>query len=318
MHSEVVTFGEALLRLTPPGYLRLEQARLLEMHVGGSELNTAVGLARLGVTTRWTSRLTHNVAGRLVAQTLAAQGVDTSGIIWTNADRMGVYYMEEGRPPRASEVTYDRAGSAVSRITLAEADVAAWLSPTPHLLHLTGITLALSDGCREVALALLEAAKAAGVRVSFDLNYRGKLWDVGVARDVCAVFMAAADYVLIPERDAEVFYGVSALDALHERFPSATVVVTRGAAGAAAVTPDGEVVQQPAFAAETVCRVGGGDAFAAGFLYGVVRGLELALALRYGAAVAALKYTLPGDMPLVDREQVEALVHEAGPGGIRR
>ncbi len=318
MRYDFLTFGEALLRLTPPDFLRLEQSGVLEMHVGGSELNTAIGLARLGVKTRWVSRLTDNVPGRLIAGTLAKNGVDPSGIIWTDADRLGIYYMEEGKPPRASQVTYDRAESAISRIALDEVDVAAWMEPAPRLLHLTGITLALSVGCREVATAMLETAKRDGALVSFDLNYRAKLWDVATARDACEPFMAVADYVLIPGRDAETFYGTSSLDALHERYPSATIVVTRGSDGAEAVTPDGATYHQSTFPAETVSRVGGGDAFAAGFFYGVLQEMDLPTALRYGAAVAALKYTIPGDMPLVDREQVEALVQTAGGGGIVR
>jgi 2-dehydro-3-deoxygluconokinase len=318
MTYDVLTFGEAMLRLTPPDFTRMEQTGVLELHIGGSELNTVVGLARLGVGVRWVSRLTDNVVGRLIAGTLAGQGMDTSGVIWTDEDRIGVYYVEEGRPPRASRVTYDRVGSAVSRISLEDVDIAALFDPAPRLLHLTGITPALSAGCHAVATAMLEAAKARGVLVSFDQNYRAKLWGVATARDTCEAYMAAADVVFLPARDAETFYGDASLDALHARYPDATVVVTRGSEGAAAVTPDGETFEHPTFPAETVSRVGGGDAFSAGFLYGYLGGKGTASALRYGAAVAALKYTIPGDLPLVDLEQVEALVRDTGGGGIVR
>src|SRR4051812_31700359 len=171
---DLVTFGEAMVRLTPPGFQRIEQARTLEVHVGGGELNVAVGAARLGLYTRWVSRLTENPLGRMIAARAREQGVDTSRVLWTKDDRAGLYFAELGASPRASTVLYDRAGSAVSRVQPGVVDwkdvfsVARWF-------HTSGITPALSDSAAAVTAEALAAARQAGMKVSYDLNFRSKL-----------------------------------------------------------------------------------------------------------------------------------------------
>ena len=197
-----------------------------------------------------------------------------------------------------------------------------------RLLHLTGITPALGSTVASTALKALELAKAAGWKVSFDLNYRGKLWTPAEAREGCQPFMIAADLILIPLSDARIVYDLSdqnpeqapeqILDFLSTQYPQATIVITMGKDGAIGREPGGVIVSQESFPAEEVGRVGGGDAFAAGLLYGYLNQSEgapgwLPLALRWGAAVAALKYSLPGDMPLVDPAQAAALVQQTGP-----
>jgi len=317
MAYDVLTMGEALLRLTPPDFRRIEQSTTLEMHIGGSELNTAVGLARLGLRVAWLSRLTDNVLGRWIAQTLVAQGVNHASIVWTPHDRLGIYYMEEGRGARPSQVTYDRAGSAMSRITPDDLALETLLESPPRLLHISGITPALSDSCAATTLHLLEACRARAVPFSFDLNYRAKLWDIDTAKRVCEPFMQAAHLVFIAARDALAFYGTDRLDDLHARYPHATLVMTRGAHGAESITPHGHTMRQPIYPTETVCRIGGGDAFSAGYLFAHLAGMDGQACLRYGAASAALKYSMAGDMPLIDRAQLEALVRSGG-GDVQR
>ncbi|HJT77562.1 MAG TPA: sugar kinase, partial [Gemmataceae bacterium] len=175
MPYDVVTFGEAMIRLSPPNYHRLEQARSLDVRTGGAELNTAVGLARLGRRTAWVSRLTDNPLGRLVANHAREAGVATDHVLWTNEDRIGLYFLEFGAAPRASSVLYDRKDSAIAHVRPGMIDWPAVFAGC-RWFHVTGITPALGTTAAETTREALEAARAAGARTSIDLNYRAKLW----------------------------------------------------------------------------------------------------------------------------------------------
>src|SRR5205807_8329754 len=175
MSVDVITFGEAMVRLSPPNFRRLEQARSLDVQVGGAELNTAVALARLGHSSAWVSRLTDNALGRLIANHAREAGVDTEHIVWTKEDRVGLYFMEFGAAPRASSVLYDRKNSAIAGIAPGAVD---WnrVFQGAKWFHVTGITPALSSSVAAATREALEAARSAGVSTSLDLNYRVKLW----------------------------------------------------------------------------------------------------------------------------------------------
>src|SRR5437899_8467421 len=160
MPSEVITFGEAMVRLSPPSFRRLEQARSLEVFVGGAELNTAVLLARLGHTTAWISRLTRNALGRLLSNHAREAGVDTSHVVWTEDDRVGVYFLEFGAAPRASSVLYDRKDSAIANIRPGMVDWSSVFSGV-RWFHVTGITPALSASAAATTREALQAARAA-------------------------------------------------------------------------------------------------------------------------------------------------------------
>lgn len=319
---DVVTLGETMLRFTPPVALRLEQAQSFEVHIGGSESNMAVGLARLGLKVCWLSRLTDNPLGWMIANAVRAQGVDISLTVWTEADRVGLYFLEEGQAPRGSQVIYDRRNSAMSRMQPEQFPAHLFQPGGARLLHLTGITLALSSDAYATAQRALELAKAAGWQISFDVNYRGKLWSQDAARQGCKPFMEAADLIFLPKRDACMICDLPsfipyemALSELRSLYPQATIVMTLGDQGAAALTADGQTYSQPVFPAEAVCRLGRGDAFVAGFLYQFLENSSherIAAALRWGNAMAALKYSIEGDMPLVRRHEVEALVNSTG------
>src|SRR5579884_1916212 len=175
MPHDVITFGEAMVRLAPPNFRRLEQAHSLEVQIGGAELNTAVGLARLGRSTAWVSRLTNNPLGRLIANRAREAGVSTDHVVWTAEDRVGLYFLEFGSAPRASSVLYDRKGAAIANLkpgTVPWAKVFAGA----RWFHVTGITPGLSAAAAEVTREAMAAARAAGVQTSMDLNYRVKLW----------------------------------------------------------------------------------------------------------------------------------------------
>jgi 2-dehydro-3-deoxygluconokinase len=326
MKYDVVTLGETMLRLTPPLLRRIEQTTGFDIEIGGSESNTAVGLARLGLNVAWFSRLTDNALGHLINQKIRGYGVDTAHVKWTPNDRIGLYFLEEGAAPRSGSVIYDRANSAMSRITPEDLPEMLFQPGNAHLLHLTGITPALSESAKATCQKALEMARAAGWQFSFDLNYRAKLWSHAAARQGCDMFAQAANLLIAPIRDARAIYELpesepeAVIARLSELYPQATVVLTLGKDGALGKLPGkaGTLVKQEVFPAQEVGRVGGGDSFAAGLLYGYLQtesneaAEKLRLALRWGAAVAALKYSTPGDMPVISYQEALQLVNQTG------
>jgi 2-dehydro-3-deoxygluconokinase len=321
---DIVTLGETMLRFTPPALRRLEQTLEFELHVGGSESNTAVGLARLGMKVAWLSRLTDNGLGHIISRTLFGHGVDSSHVVWTPEDRVGLYFLEEGKAPRGSQVIYDRKDSAIAKMQPNELPVTVFQKDSAKLFHTTGITLAISQNARATATKAVELAKQAGWLVSFDVNYRRKLWSPEEAKDGCEGITRQADILFIPLRDAKTMYGLSensspesVLEFLVNRFPKAVIAMTMSVKGALAFA-DGKTYQQDAFKAEEVGRLGGGDSFSAGFLYGYLSNGDIGGALRWGAAVAALKYSITGDFPLIEKHEAEALVNQKMSTGISR
>ncbi|MDE2821738.1 MAG: sugar kinase [Chloroflexota bacterium] len=319
---DVVTFGETMMRLTPPGYLRIEQTTSFDIWVGGTESNTAIGLARLGMNAAWFSRLPASPMGRYVSNRVQQYGVDVSHIVWVEDARLGIFFHEKSEAPRASRIIYDRKDSAVSRVQPADLPADLFLADMSRLFHVTGITLAISDSARTTALAAMRRAKAIGWLASFDTNYRSTLWSGERAAADCDEAMAMADIVFCPFGDYQALYGDAspdeALAALAAKYPETLIVMTLGKDGARAIAPDGEVFRQSAILAGEVGRIGGGDAFAAGFLYAWLSFADLALALKWGVAMSAHKYTIPGDLPLVDYEEVASLVAGSTGGGLIR
>lgn len=321
MSYDVITLGETMLRLSPPDPLRIEQATSYEAHVGGSESNVAVGLARLGLRVAWLSRMTDNALGHSIVNAIRAQGVDTSHVTWTAEDRVGLYFYEAGSAPRGGRVIYDRANSAAAHMQPADLPDSVMSSDGARLVHLTGITLALSDSAAQTALALAQSAKQQGWQLSFDVNYRQLLWSAEGAREGCQALAAMADILFLPLRDAINLYHtpsdpMAAVERMQQMFPQATIVMTLGDEGA--IVRRGETtLQQPAYPAGSVGRVGGGDAFVAGYLYGHLTGASLDEALRWGTASAAYKYSIVGDMALLDREPIRQLVNQQQQGLVR-
>jgi 2-dehydro-3-deoxygluconokinase len=323
MSYDVVTFGEAMIRLAPPGFRRLEQARSLDVQVGGAELNTAVGLARLGRKTAWVSRLTNNPLGRLIANHAREAGVGTEHIVWTDDDRVGVYFLEFGAAPRASSVLYDRKGAAIAQIRPGMVDWAAAFAGV-RWFHVTGITPALSAGAAEVTREALQAARSAGVRTSIDLNYRAKLWSQAEAGRWMSEFMQMCDVLITTEEDIERVFALKGKDfedvaaLVARRFPVEVVAITLREnplvwknSWTAIAYRGGMVLRTRAYEVEIVDRLGAGDSFAAGLIHGLLDG-DLQKGLDYGVAASALKHSIPGDFNWVTREEIEALLK--GPG----
>ncbi len=206
MPCEVITFGEAMIRLSPPNFQRLEQTSSLDLQAGGAELNTAVALARLGRSAAWISRLTRNPLGRIIASRAQEAGVGTEHVVWTNDDRVGVYFLEFGAAPRASSVLYDRKSSAISQIRPGMVNWKAALAGAKWF-HVTGITPALSESAAETTREALQAARQERVQVSIDLNYRSKLWSEADAGRWMSQFMQWCDVLITTEEDAERVFG---------------------------------------------------------------------------------------------------------------
>ncbi len=305
---DVVTIGETMLRLSAPMGIPLENASQLSVHAGGAESNVAIALSRLHTSAGWISRLTDNPLGRRICNEVRAQGVDVSRALWTRGDRVGAYFVELGRAPRPNRVVYDRSGSAMASINPDEVDWA--YIRAAKVVHLTGITPSLSVSCRELVTRAVREAKAAKVPVSFDINYRTRLWTAAEAAAALAPLLSQVTVLISTAEDAQVLFGMSGsakvvAEALRVRFPCEVVAVTDGAQFAAVSA--GQTLERGGYKVDVVDRIGAGDAFAAGFLHGflardVKRGLD------YGAALAALKHSYHGDAVWSSPEDVEGLI----------
>lgn len=321
--AQVVTLGEAMLRLSPPDFHRLEQADSFDAKVGGGELNVAVGVSRLGLDSAWVSKLPENPIGRMVRNKAREHGVDTSSIVWSKSGRVGIYFLEFGANPRASSVVYDRAGSAVSTLAPGEVDWAKAFEGC-KLFHVSGITPALSKSCAEATFEAIKAAKAAGAKVSYDVNYRKKLWTPEEANACQVPMMEYVDILITTEEDTGVVFGIrekSYQDVavkLNERFGFEVVAITlredlsvlRNNWSALAYS-NGEFHESAKYSCELIDRVGGGDSFTAGFVYGYLTG-DVKKGVDYGVAFSAIKHSIPGDLNWATLEEVETLLKGGG------
>src|SRR5579871_3203141 len=273
---DVVTFGETMLRLSAPGFSRLEEAVSLDVRVGGSESNTAVALARLGLRVAWWSKLPANPLGRRIENEIRRWGVNTEGVLWdeTPGARAGLYFLDFGLSPRATDVYYDRAHSSASRLTALEIDGAR--IACGRLLHLSGITPALSPYAAKAVSRALTLAKEAGTRVSFDINYRAKLWSPEAARTGLEPLLSQVDLLFCPQADAALLFGLTGSGpevarTLREQYELEAAVVTCGGDGAVACDDAGDWAAAPHTLGQIVDRVGAGDAFNAGVLMGYLQ-----------------------------------------------
>ncbi len=295
MTHDVLAFGEALLRLQPTGGERIEDAALFHAYVGGAELNTSCALASLGLRVAWFSVVPEGPLGRRVLRHLRAAGVDTT-LVRGAVGRVGSYWCEYGPAPRAIEVVYDRRDSSVCHVRPEDVPVDALRAA--RLFFVSGITPALSPSARQVALDMAECARAAGVTVATDLNYRARLWSAAEAAPVLERLAKAAQVLIATEDDLRTLYGMSGAcedvaRAAQARFGPRTLVLTRGGLGALSLE-DGRIRTAASFPISRVDRIGAGDAFTAGFLWARLTGRE-EQALDCGLALAALKHSIPGD-----------------------
>jgi len=311
--TDLVTFGETMLRLSPPRGERLETATDLEFRAAGAESNVAVAASRLGADATWTSKLPDSPLGRRVVAGLRRHGVATD-VVWSEEGRQGTYYLEHAGKPRGTNVVYDREGAAVTTAEFAEFPRSR--IEAAEYVYTSGITPALSETLEATTADLLAAAGDAGATTAFDVNYRGKLWSPAEARETLEALFPDVDVLVTAERDAREVLdregdaaGIAA--GLAEEFGFETVVVTRGEDGALA-RHAGEIHEQGAFETDTLDPIGTGDAFVGAFLARRIAGDDVPTALEYGAATAALKRTIPGDVAVVTPEEVERVLAEGG------
>jgi len=320
--ADVITFGETMIRLSPPNHRRLEQTNLLDVNIGGAEWNVATALSRLGISTAWVSRLTDNPLGWMIRNKAREQGVDTSHIVWTKGDRVGIYFVEFGASPRASSVLYDRTNSAISQIKPGEVNWEEVLRGAKWL-HTSGITPALSPGAAQVTTEALKTAKKAGCKVSYDLNYRARLWTPEEARKCQEPLMEYVDVLFSTEEDTKKVLGISAdnyrevAKKLAEKFNFEVVCITiredisvlRNRWTAIAYSA-GKIYEDRTYDVEIVDRVGAGDSFSAGFIYGYLTG-DVEKGLKLGNAYSALKHSIPGDTNWATLQEVENQIKSA-------
>ena len=344
--AKVVTFGEVMLRLSTPGFLRFSQARQFDATFGGGEANVAVSLANYGVDAHFVTRLPDNDIAKMYTSELRGFGVNLDGVVY-GGERVGIYYLETGAVARGSKVVYDRAHSSISDI---KPGMVNWreVLKGADWFHWTGITPALSQGAADACLEAIKVANELGVKVSCDLNYRKKLWQYGkTAAEVMPALVEGCDLILGNEEDAEKEFGIkpegfdaektggeidqtrfeSVCRQLMKRFPRCkkVAITLRGSINAnhntwGGVLFDGNTLWQSRRYDIThiVDRVGGGDSFMGGLLYGLLSYGTDQEAIEFAAAASALKHTIFGDYNRVTVAEVEALMKGGGSGRVSR
>lgn len=339
--KKVVTFGEIMMRLNPEGYQRFVQADRFEASYAGGEANVAVGLAQFGMDAAFVSKVPAHEIGQCAVNELRRFGVDTS-LILRGGDRLGLYYVEKGASQRASKVIYDRAGSAIAKAAVSEFDWDA-IFENVAWFHWTGITPALGGELPEICLEACKAAKAHGVTISCDLNFRKKLWTSAQANAVMSKLMPYVDVCIANEEDAKDVFGIAAsgtdiaagklsregyrsvAEQLCARFGFKAVAITlRGSISAsdndwaAMLYTGGETYFSPTYHIRIVDRVGGGDSFGAGLIYAMLNGKAPQDTVNFAVAASCLKHSIEHDFDLVSVSEVEALAAGNASGRVQR
>jgi 2-dehydro-3-deoxygluconokinase len=339
----IATFGEIMLRLKSPNQERLFQSPILEATFGGSEGNVAVALARSGIAARFCTVLPDNQIGRECLRQLRGHGVDVS-FIAKKPGRMGIYFFENGANQRPSNVIYDRAASAIAEIEPGDID---WNKAFENQgwFHISGITPAISRKSADASIASAKAARKAGLTVSFDLNFRAKLWNYGAkAQDVMSEIAEYADVLIGNEEDYQKSLGIEGPKSADEgridvdeyasmcaralaKFPGASkaAVTLRESFSADSnnwsamlATRDTTYVSKKYSITDIVDRVGAGDSFSAGLIIGLVTYTDLQKALEYAVAMSCLKHSIPGDLALIEPGEVKKLMEGNTSGRVLR
>ncbi|MCX6206623.1 MAG: sugar kinase [Bacteroidetes bacterium] len=341
MPKKVVTLGEIMLRLSTPGHERFVQSDSFDVTYGGGEANVAVALSNYGLNGVFVTKVPDNALGQAAINHIRRYGVDTQFIVRGGA-RLGIYFLETGASMRASQVIYDRAGASVAEMDISEFDFDKILDGASWF-HTTGITPALSDKAAALTEAALKAAKAKGITTSIDLNYRKKLWSKEKAREVMTRLCQYVDVCIGNEEDADTTLGFKAkgtdvtkgelnLDGYKDVFQqmkekfgfkyiASTLRESHSASdnGWSALVYDGsEFYHTKSYEVRIVDRVGSGDSFASGFIYGLVTGMPMADAAEFGVAASALKHTIPGDLNHATLNDVKELMKGDGSGRVQR
>jgi 2-dehydro-3-deoxygluconokinase len=343
MPHKVVSFGEIMLRLSPPGFERFFQSPVLGATFGGGEANVAVSLAQFGLDSYYVTRLPAHAIGDAAVRALGAEGVRTDFIV-RGGERVGIYFAETGASQRPSTVIYDRAHSAISELKPSDIDWPAVFAGG-RWFHVTGITPALGDRAAECTRTALQEAKRAGLRVSVDLNFRKKLWSEAAAQRTMRPLMQYVDVVIANEEDMQSVLGLHvpetdvtsghlnldgyrqvASDLSRELGPPIVAITLRESHSASDNGWRGILWDHAAGAFHVsqrydiriVDRIGGGDSFAAGLIYGLLTDRSPEASLRFAVAASALKHTIPGDFNRVSVAEIDRLVKGDASGRVQR
>ncbi len=340
--AKIVTVGEIMMRLQPSGYKRFMQADSFDIVFGGGEANVAVSLAQFGEDVAFVTKLPRNAIADKCVKELKGWGVDVSKIV-RGGDRMGIYFCEKGCSQRGSNVIYDRAGSAIANIGENDLDISAVLGGA-EWLHWTGITPAISDAMAEVTEKILIEAKRRNITVSCDLNYRKKLWSREKANAVMSKLVKYVDVLISNEEDCKDVFSIEAENTdinsgvisqkgyegigkrLMEKFPNIKYVaftlresVSASCNGWSAMLIDGKnVYKSKKYIIDIVDRVGGGDSFGAGLIYGLKNKLGEQNAIEFAVAASCIKHTVEGDFNIASVDEVNKLAGGDGSGRVQR
>ncbi|HLF33164.1 MAG TPA: sugar kinase [Cyclobacteriaceae bacterium] len=343
-NKKIVTFGEIMLRLSPPGYLRISQCEFLESSFGGGEANVAVSLANYGLLVEFVSRLPKNDIAEFAIKTLRKFNVKTDHIVY-GGNRIGIYFLESGAVSRGSKVIYDRSNSAIAEI---QPGMIGWdgVFQGAGWFHWTGITPAISQGAADACLEGIKKAREKGITISCDLNYRKNLWKYGKkAGEVMTELVKYSDIILGNEEDAEKVFGISSGEAdvvkgevkaeyyepvareMMKKFPQCkkVIITLRGSINASHNTWSGvlwngkSIFKAPVYdITHIVDRVGGGDAFMGGLIFGLLTYDNDQKALDFAVAASCLKHTIKGDFNMVTVDEVEKLMGGDASGRVSR
>ena len=339
--KRIITFGEIMMRLNPEGYLRFVQAGKFEASYAGGEANVAVSLANYGMSAAFVSKVPAHEIGQSAVNELRRFGVDTSLMV-RGGERLGIYFVEKGASQRASKVIYDRAGAAIAKATAADFD---WkkIFDGADWFHFTGITPALGPNVVEICVDACKAAKARGIKISCDLNYRGKLWTRAQANEAMTELAKYIDVCISNEEDAKDVFGIEAeatdiyggtinhegyksvAKQLADKYGFEKVAITLREShsafdnGWSAMLYDGEnYCFSKKYNLHIIDRVGGGDSFGGGLIYSLLSGKSTQEAVEFAVAASALKHSIEGDYNMVTVPEVEKLAGGDGSGRIQR
>ncbi|MBQ8804460.1 MAG: sugar kinase [Tyzzerella sp.] len=339
--KKIVTFGEIMMRLNPEGYRRFVQAERFEASYAGGEANVAVSLANYGMDAAFVTKVPAHEIGQCAVNALRKYGVDTSNMV-RGGDRLGTYFVEKGASQRASKVIYDRAHSAIAEASASDFDWDA-IFEGADWFHWTGITPALGGALPEICLEACKAAKAKGVKISCDLNYRKKLWSTEKANEVMSELIKYVDVCIANEEDAKDVFGIEAegtdinagklnhegyisvAKQICEKFGCEKVAITLRSSisandndWAAMLYTDGKAYFSPSYRIHIVDRVGGGDSFGGGLIYSLLMEKEPQDVINFAVAASCLKHSIEQDFNLVSVSEVEALAAGNASGRVQR
>jgi len=320
---DLITLGEIMLRLSPPGYERITRGEEFEKRAGGSELNVAAGAALLGLRTAVISKLPANDLGTFIKNRIRFEGVSDDYLIYDDSEdaRLGIYYYESGAAPRKPSIIYDRKGASFTRIRKEE--IPEEIFSSAKMFHTSGITMALCKESREVALYLIRKFKEAGAQISFDVNYRANLWSEEEARAVVEEVLPYVDVLFISEETSRRMMQRTGelkeiMKAFTEDYHVKMVCTTQRTVKSPKKHDFTSVIysresgeyytEKPYEDIDVIDRIGSGDAYVSGVLYGYLKFGDPMEALRFGNATSSVKNTIPGDLPASERREIENII----------